>query len=448
MWQEYYFGLEQNATLQIMEKTSIRNTAFGMKIEDERSFSFSQLNELSTEMPLTCVEKVKLFQRTAASEAHTGFGQDFQMVPSNTASPQVVSTPWDLVEHSASCSTESYICQYRNLLEPPETAFSSLSGSGCTGTATFPGNSIAAPAMGPWRPWALKEEVTELYSSEKNLSEATSPVAEKNQNHDKVHEPEQSSKVVEVVPPKKIERASVKSASKRKKEEARLKQEVEELKRMMREKRKHKEAFVALLDSLHEKGILTYMSQWDELYPIISKDYRFLDIFGPHDSTPLDLFNDYVEILKSDVEQKIIRKILKERSFVVQSNTSYKDFARIVFQDRRSARLDEDNVMVTYGSLLKKAKEDNRERIKALRELRKLEYEVKDKWLRAEVSVAEPYRNAKKLVEHLEAFDFYDRKIGVRKIWKDFINECEDEVSQMCNNHYRNYPESKNKKNY
>jgi len=73
---------------------------------------------------------------------------------------------------------------------------------------------------------------------------------------------------------------------------------------------------------------------------------------------------------------------------------------------------------------------------------------VKDKWLRAEVSVAEPYRNAKKLVEHLEAFDFYDRKIGVRKIWKDFINECEDEVSQMCNNHYRQYPESKNNKKY
>jgi len=63
MWQESYFALENNATLQIMEKTSIRNTAFGMKIEDERTLSFSQLNELSTEMPLTCVEKVKLFQR-------------------------------------------------------------------------------------------------------------------------------------------------------------------------------------------------------------------------------------------------------------------------------------------------------------------------------------------------------------------------------------------------
>jgi len=214
---------------------------------------------------------------------------------------------------------------------------------------------MAAPAMGPWRPWALKKEVTELYSSEKSPLEATSPVAEENQNHDnKVNEPEKSAKAVKVVPPKTIERASVKSGSKRKREEERLKQEVEELKRMMREKRKHKEAFVALLDSLHEKGILTYMSQWDELYPIISKDYRFLDIFGPHDSTPLDLFNDYVEILRSDVEQKIVRKILKERSFVVQPNTSYKDFARIVFQDRRSGRLDQDNVMVTYGSLLKK----------------------------------------------------------------------------------------------
>jgi len=66
------------------------------------------------------------------------------------------------------------------------------------------------------------------------------------------------------------------------------------------------------------------------------------------------MWSSRVHPIRSDVEQKIVRKILKERSFVVQPNTSYKDFARIVFQDRRSARLDQDNVMVTYGSLLKK----------------------------------------------------------------------------------------------
>jgi len=38
------------------------------------------------------------------------------MVPSSTATPQVVSTPWGLVDQAASSSTESYICQFRSLL--------------------------------------------------------------------------------------------------------------------------------------------------------------------------------------------------------------------------------------------------------------------------------------------------------------------------------------------
>jgi len=38
------------------------------------------------------------------------------MVPSNTATPQVVTTPWGLVNQAASSTTESYICQSRSLL--------------------------------------------------------------------------------------------------------------------------------------------------------------------------------------------------------------------------------------------------------------------------------------------------------------------------------------------
>ncbi|XP_050741029.1 pre-mRNA-processing factor 40 homolog A-like isoform X2 [Drosophila biarmipes] len=442
MWQESNVGLEQKASLKI--KT---DTVYGMETQEERTWSLTQLGELPTETRLTYVENVGLFHGMTPSEGHPKFGQDFQLAPRNSATLQDVHTTSHPMEQAASSSTNPYISKLRNLSESTESGLSSFSESGCEGTASSEGTSTVTPASGPWRPWALKEEVTEHYPKENSPSHAASPVVEDNQNHaNKVNE--QSAKVVEEIPPKAIETDSVRRAAKRKKEEEQLRKEVEELRRMMREKHKLKEAFVELLDSLHKKGILTYMSQWEDLYPIISEDHRFSAKFGPHDSTPLDLFHEYVEILKSDVEQKLIRKILREGSFVVQPNTSYKDFARIVFQDRRSASLDEDNVMVAYGSLHKKAKEKNRKRINEVRLLRKLEYEVKDKWLRAEVSVDEPYRNAKKLVEHLESFHFYDRKIGVRKIWKDFINESEDEVSKMFSHHHRRSPESKKKKRY
>ncbi|KAH8324322.1 hypothetical protein KR074_005243 [Drosophila pseudoananassae] len=219
-----------------------------------------------------------------------------------------------------------------------------------------------------------------------------------------------------------------------------------EKKRMKRQQRKNRDSFLALLDSLHEEGKLTSMSLWVELYPIISADLRFSAMLGQSGSTPLDLFKFYVENLKARFhdEKKIIREILKEKSFVVQAKTSFEDFATIVCEDKRSASLDAGNVKLTYNSLLEKAEAIEKERLKEeVRRLRKLENEIKNEWLEANVSVAEPYESAKKLVEHLEAFAVYEKEIGVEKIWEDFIKESEDACSH---HHSRSRKSKKNKK--
>lgn len=78
-----------------------------------------------------------------------------------------------------------------------------------------------------------------------------------------------------------------------------------------------------------------------------------------------------------------------------------------------------------------------------VRRLRKLENEIKNEWLEANVSVAEPYESAKKLVEHLEAFALYEKEIGVEKIWEDFVKESEDACSH---HHSRSRKSKKNKK--
>ncbi|EDW54089.1 GM18387 [Drosophila sechellia] len=195
-----------------------------------------------------------------------------------------------------------------------------------------------------------------------------------------------------------------------------------EKKRMKRQQRKNRDSFLALLDSLHEEGKLTSMSLWVELYPIISADLRFSAMLGQSGSTPLDLFKFYVENLKARFhdEKKIIREILKEKAFVVQAKTSFRGLC--------------------HG----RAEAIEKERMKEeVRRLRKLENEIKNEWLEANVSVAEPYESAKKLVEHLEAFALYEKEIGVEKIWEDFVKESEDACSH---HHSRSRKSKKNKK--
>ncbi|KAB7495688.1 Pre-mRNA-processing factor 40-like protein B [Armadillidium nasatum] len=146
--------------------------------------------------------------------------------------------------------------------------------------------------------------------------------------------------------------------------------------RFKRQQRKCRDAFVSLLDELHEQGKLTSMSLWVELYPIISVDIRFTAMLGQPGSTPLDLFKFYVADLKSRFhdEKKIIKEILKEKNFEVQVSTSFREFATVVCDDMRSATLDAGNVKLTYNALIEKAegREKERQREEA-RKMKKLE---------------------------------------------------------------------------
>ncbi|XP_053311525.1 pre-mRNA-processing factor 40 homolog B [Spea bombifrons] len=131
-----------------------------------------------------------------------------------------------------------------------------------------------------------------------------------------------------------------------------------------RQQRKNRESFQVFLDELHETGQLHSMSTWMELYPSVSTDTRFANMLGQTGSTPLDLFKFYVEDLKARFhdEKKIIKDILKDRSFSVEVNTTFEDFAHIISFDKRAATLDAGNIKLTFNSLLEKAEARERER--------------------------------------------------------------------------------------
>lgn len=219
-----------------------------------------------------------------------------------------------------------------------------------------------------------------------------------------------------------------------------------EKKRQKRQQRKNRDAFLALLDSLHEEGKLTSMSLWVEMYPVISADIRFSAMLGQSGCTPLDLFKFYVEDLKARYhdEKRIIREILKEKAYTVKASTTFEDFATVICEDKRSTTLDAGNVKLTYNSMLAKAELLEKERLKEeMKRLRKLENEIKSEWLMANLTGHESYETAQKLVEHLEAYAIYEKEVGVQKAWEDFIKESEDACSH---HHARSRKSKKNKK--
>lgn len=218
-----------------------------------------------------------------------------------------------------------------------------------------------------------------------------------------------------------------------------------EKKRTKRQQRKNRDQFLALLDGLHEEGKLTSMSLWVELYPIISADLRFSAMLGQTGSTPLDLFKFYVENLKARFhdEKKIIKEILREKEFFVQSTTTFEDFATVVCEDKRSATLDAGNVKLTYNSLLEKAEAAEKERLKEeTRRIRKLESELKSIWIEAGLSAVDSWETAQKLVADLEVYDLYEQEDKVERLWEEFIKEAED----SCSHHHSRSKKKKNRK--
>jgi pre-mRNA-processing factor 40 len=215
-----------------------------------------------------------------------------------------------------------------------------------------------------------------------------------------------------------------------------------EKKRQKRLQRKNRDGFLCFLDTLHEDGKLTSMSLWIELYPTISSDLRFSAMLGQPGSTPLDLFKFYVDQLKANFnsDKRLIKEIMKERKFVIETSTTFEKFATVVCEDQRSASLDAGNVKLTYNSLIEKAELLEKERLKEeSRRLRKLENEVKNHWLDAGLSASDTYEKAKASVVDKIDFETYDKEIQIEDLWKQFINESEN----TCNHHHSRSKKSK-----
>ncbi|XP_042206058.1 pre-mRNA-processing factor 40 homolog A-like isoform X2 [Homarus americanus] len=216
-------------------------------------------------------------------------------------------------------------------------------------------------------------------------------------------------------------------------------------KRVKRQQRKCRDNYIALLDELHEQGKLTSMSLWVELYPMISADIRFTAMLGQPGSTPLDLFKFYVADLKSRFhdEKKIIKEILKEKSFEVQVKTSFKEFATVVCDDPRSATLDAGNVKLTYNALIEKAEAREKERQKEeARKMRRLEAGLRAAFKSIGVDSGSTWEDVRPRVQHLSSFTAVTIEAERIRIFKEYQQHLEE----ACGHHHsRNKKKSKKK---
>ncbi|KAK7473354.1 hypothetical protein BaRGS_00035402 [Batillaria attramentaria] len=208
-----------------------------------------------------------------------------------------------------------------------------------------------------------------------------------------------------------------------------------ERRRQKRVQRKNRESFLVLLDELHEQGKLNSMSLWMDLYPAISQDVRFTNMLGQAGSTPLDLFKFYVEDLKARFhdEKKIVKEILKERSFFIEVTTTYEDFSAVIMSDKRSGNLDTGNIKLTYNSLIEKAEAREKERLKEeARKLKKMETNFKNALSKIGVEMDTKFEEAKAKLERDPAWESITLESERIRLFKEHITALEE----ACSHHH------------
>ncbi|GAA6050225.1 hypothetical protein JCM3770_002746 [Rhodotorula araucariae] len=138
--------------------------------------------------------------------------------------------------------------------------------------------------------------------------------------------------------------------------------------------RKTRDDFNALLTELVAAKHLTAGTPWSAVYPLISRDQRYLALLGmPGSSSPLDLFWDRVDELDVAAEEALVflESVARERGCVVGEETKLEQWEKALEGDERVKRLDTEVVRSTFETLqhraARAARESRRRAEKALR---------------------------------------------------------------------------------
>ena len=213
---------------------------------------------------------------------------------------------------------------------------------------------------------------------------------------------------------------------------------------MRRQERKNRDSFLCLLDELHEQGKLTPMSIWVELFSAISADERFNDMLYQTGSNPLDLFKFYVDDLKVRYhdDKKLIKEILKEKKFEMDTNMSLDQFNEYLKQDKRTSNVDSNNIKLIFNSLFEKAEAKEKEKQKEeLKKVKKLEQNFKSLLKKLEISESAQYETVKEKFVNEESYLNLKSDEDRERCFNEYISS----LQETCLHHIKKKKEKKRK---
>lgn len=162
---------------------------------------------------------------------------------------------------------------------------------------------------------------------------------------------------------------------------------------------KNRENFRDFLQTLTDKSEVISKTKWKHFVFKLKDNPVYVALLGQEGSTPKDLFDDVVSILKEDYKRNkdVLKKILKVNSIKFMSNTSFEDFASRLkgYDDFNNIR--EEMRYMLWNNLTHKLREKEKEFVKnEKKSLKKLESFIKKKTnLTAETEFDEVYTQAK-----------------------------------------------------
>lgn len=220
---------------------------------------------------------------------------------------------------------------------------------------------------------------------------------------------------------------------------------------MRRQERKGREAFLCLLDELHEQGKLSPNSLWIDLFASISADERFNAMLTLDGSTPLDLFKFYVEDLKARYheDKKVIKEVIKEKKIEVEIGTSYERFLEALngageggLVDKRLGQVDAANIKLTYQSLMEKAEQKEKERLKEeQKRVKKLEGAFRTLLKKHEINDTSRFEEVRAKICDDEAYTSVNDERECERMFNEYVAH----LQEACLHHVKKVKKDKKK---
>ncbi len=129
---------------------------------------------------------------------------------------------------------------------------------------------------------------------------------------------------------------------------------------------RNRESFRDFLQNAVDKNEINSKTKWKILVQRIKEESNYLNLLGQEGSTPKDLYDDVVSILKEDYKRNkdTLKKILKVNSIKFNSETSYEDFEQKLNAYADFSMIREDMRFILWNNLTQKLKEKEKDFLK------------------------------------------------------------------------------------